>query len=497
MTDTTHFNDSIFHFALSQEREEAAGEGASSPVYADAAAGGMFDEILEDSKKYGIIQTVTASVSLIASTTIIWIIFRSRTRLSTTFHRLLFGLCIADIISSFAQSLSTSMVPNEINYYIWNARGNVHSCDAQGFLIVLGDVAASGYNCSLCLYYLSVVKYNKTDEYIRTKLEPCFHGLPIAVACIAAITGLAKQSFNSTLVNCFPATYSPPHCTGYEDGEIPEGFNIPCGRGSDVNYGFLIFFVLKTVVIGPSVIIVTMMMMYLEVRKIEKKLQKYGVGALRANLQSRQDEAEPAMSSSVLSRLIKLRDSHQNRSSRSNNSSRQSRTVLHRALSYAMANVATFIFPWIVLIRRIAGVEPGIFIWEKMALFLFPMQGFFNFLVFIYPRVAGERASKKDLSWCKAFANALTSRGGDGKKKAKSHLRNQHGGRKTSNLNQKRVPVEEEKTEVTRKTPLRPTRSASLGNYTVNHVVNIDESDNHQSPNENELALIHIGSEGE
>jgi hypothetical protein len=465
----------------------------------------MFDEILEDSKKYGIIQTVTASVSLIASTTIIWIIFRSRTRLSTTFHRLLFGLCIADIISSFAQSLSTSMVPNEINYYIWNARGNVHSCDAQGFLIVLGD--AWLYNCSLCFYYLSVVKYNKTDEYIRTKLEPLFHGLPIAAACIAAITGLATQSFNSTLVNCFPATYSPPHCTGYEDGDIPEGFNIPCGRGSDVNYGFLIFLVLKTVVIEPSVIIVTMTMMYLEVRKIEKKLQKYGVGALRANLQSRLDEAEPDFRSSVFSRLSrssvfsklrKSRESHQSISLRSNNSSRQSRTVLHRAISYAIANVATFIFPAIVLIRHIAGVDPGIYVWEKLALFLFPMQGFFNFLVFIYPGVAGQRASDKDISWCKAFTNALTSRGSDGKKKAKGRrcsLPKLNGDGKKSSLKQKRVSVEEEKSEIVMKTPLH--RSGSLGKYAVNHVVNIDERDNHQSPNENELALIHSkGQEG-
>jgi len=60
---------------------------------------------------------------------------------------------------------------------------------------------------------------------------------------------------------------------------------------------------------------------------------------------------------------------------------------------------------------------------------------------------------------------------------------------KASNLKQKRVPIKEEKSEVNIETPLR--HSASLGNYAVNHVVNIDGSDNNQSPNENELTLIH------
>ena len=37
--------------------------------------------------------------------------------------------------------------------------------------------------------------------------------------------------------------YDPPHCQGYEDGEIPNGFEIPCGRGRDgLEFAFHVIF---------------------------------------------------------------------------------------------------------------------------------------------------------------------------------------------------------------------------------------------------------------
>ena len=33
--------------------------------------------------------------------------------------------------------------------------------------------------------------------------------------------------------NCYAPVYEPPHCAGYSDGEVRDGFNIPCGQGRD------------------------------------------------------------------------------------------------------------------------------------------------------------------------------------------------------------------------------------------------------------------------
>ena len=122
----------------------------------------------------GIIYRITGSVSTIASMCLVVHILRSHHGLSTTYHRLVFGLSICDILSSFGFVLSSTMVPKEMNYLVPGAQGNSTTCTAQGFLFSIGSTAANLYNCSICFYYLSIIRYNKKDEYIRDKLEPCF-----------------------------------------------------------------------------------------------------------------------------------------------------------------------------------------------------------------------------------------------------------------------------------------------------------------------------------
>jgi hypothetical protein len=118
---------------------------------------------------YGIIIRISGSVSTIASTCLAVHILRSNHGLSTTYHRLVFGLCIGDIMSSFANVLSSTMVPKEMNYFVPGAQGNMTTCTAQGFLLGVGNFVANLYNCSICLYYLAIIRYNKKDENIRNK----------------------------------------------------------------------------------------------------------------------------------------------------------------------------------------------------------------------------------------------------------------------------------------------------------------------------------------
>ena len=65
------------------------------------------------------------------------------------------------------------------------------------------------------MYYLSVVKYKKKDEYIETKIEPFLHAaVPIALSMIGAITILAKKAFYPNMTYCFIG--ADPAC-GYLD----------------------------------------------------------------------------------------------------------------------------------------------------------------------------------------------------------------------------------------------------------------------------------------
>ena len=393
---------------------------------------------------------------------------RSHTGLSSTFHRLLFGLSIADILSSFWLMLSTLLSPTYTSGYIWNPRGNVHSCDTQGFFLFLGIMGAPLYNCSLCFYYLAVVKFNKKDAFIRKKLEPFFHAVPILVSVSGAIIILAKQSFNANGSYCW------------------------------INEKILFsIFAVGPFIIFPIVIVTTMVLMYREVIKIEKKLSKYGVGALRQNLgdnkkkDHQSDDANGASNNSTIQRVrgwwTNLRPFNKSsaRPTRSNNSRLQSRVILHKAILYSLAYLCTYIFPFVTSIQYWAGYQTSSTLKILTSTF-FPLQGFFNFLVFIHPKVTNTKRTKK-LSWFQSFVTALKSRGDKNKRGGRSQLRS--GGKKSKSKNktskntsavgaprlrqkQKKMtdsPQEEEKVEI--ESSLQTHSSTVVGSGTYSSVV--------------------------
>ncbi len=200
-------------------------------------------------------------------------------------------------MSSFSLGLSSTMVPKEMGYLMPGAAGNRSTCSVQGFLIGLGTCGASLYNCSICLYYLAIIKYNKKETYIREKLEPWFHVVTVVLPLVPCIMHSAVDSYSPLAGFCFVS--SPEisrevdlHCQGYEDGSnttnvetTPKGFTKPCGKYPWVDHP--IIYVVATAVnlcsvILPSLtIIVTMVMMYRSVAELEKKMKRYGVHSLR------------------------------------------------------------------------------------------------------------------------------------------------------------------------------------------------------------------------
>jgi hypothetical protein len=385
---------------------------------------------------YGIIIRISGSVSTIASTCLAVHILRSNHGLSTAYHRLVFGICIADILSSIAYALGSTMVPKEMNYLAPGAQGNTATCTAQGFLLAVGTFTANMYNCSICFYYLSIIRYNKKDEYIRNKLEPWFHGISIIIPLVVGIIPIAMKAYNSNFTLCFMVPNDAPHCVGYENGDTPEGFSIPCGRGdggenpilylvnSIVGFGSVLF-------ITPTVIIGTMMLMYRSVSKIEKNMRNYGVGALRLKARSgggnRGDTAGTTNNSTctndqhdgVMRRVKRLiicmipRCLHHHDqprpTSRSNRATSQKQAILHMATGYALA----WAFVWIPFIIGTSILHQS-HATAMLISFLSPLQGLFNFLVFMSPKVRNAKRpirGRKNLTWRQAFIKAYMSRG--------------------------------------------------------------------------------------
>ena len=265
------------------------------------------DARLRYSRIYAIVQTTSSSVSLVASITMLFMIFRSHQGLSTTSNRLLFGLCLADILSSSALSLSTMPIPNHYVFPIWNARGTITSCDVAGIVTFLGTSSAPLYNCSLCLYYLAVIKYNIPEDEIHSRLEKFFHSVSILFPIIGAVAIQLNEAFNPILTVCWIAP-SPFQCDFKKDEE--------CVRGENYLVYFILFSVLPVLIL-PCIICITMTKMYSTVRKNEKNMLQYSSQVWIDRINRRASENGLSIVQSTSKVLYNIRENNQNFESQS------------------------------------------------------------------------------------------------------------------------------------------------------------------------------------
>ena len=387
--------------------------------------------IYHQSKVFSIIRHVVGALSLISSIILICIILRSHIGLSSTFNRLLFGLCVSDVLSSVAHTISSAAGPKDLDYVVWNARGNAATCDASGFIHLLGMNLGLFYNASLCLNSLAIVRFKKKEKYIREKIEPFLHWIPIIYCITGSIILAAMKNFNQSQT-CLPNSYNPKHCIGYEDGVIPDGYTVPCGRGG--NTAVLALTIIHYPPLFGSIIVIvgSMFVMHRTVRKTEQAGLKYGKSTLR--LMKNQtptknsintgtfDDSKPTRShksdqnsdinrNTRTARRTSFSSLNNRERKKSKRKSSRSRAVLNKAFAYSMAWAATYTMSIVLYSMEQTQTNitfPVIVPYTATQ----PMQGILNFLIFIYPRVKSAKSSKKDnLTWPQALKKALTSRG--------------------------------------------------------------------------------------
>ena len=108
---------------------------------------------------------------------------------------------------------------------------------------------------------------------------------------------------------------------------------------------------------------------------------------------------------------------------------KQSRAVLNTALSYSIAFMLSYLLPVVISIRTLSNLKSGFGLSIAVRI-LFPLQGFFNFCVYLYPHITSAKRKHKSIGWFSAFLKALMSRGP--KRKVSRSLRS--GGRKRTAL---------------------------------------------------------------
>ncbi len=132
-----------------------------------------------------VVPMISGLASLISSTTINIMIFRSSKKLADPYRRLIFGISCFDILQSLSHTLSIfKSNPDELSS--WLALGNQTSCQVLGFFHFAGHNGSLFYNLSLNIFYLCLVKYNVKKDCYRHRIEPFLHGLPVAWSIISS-----------------------------------------------------------------------------------------------------------------------------------------------------------------------------------------------------------------------------------------------------------------------------------------------------------------------
>ena len=385
----------------------------------------------EQFKVVATIPMVTGSISVIGSAAIIFMIFRSTEKLKTTYHRILFGMSLLDIIFSIGCLLSTIPFPSDTPLPWGMLYGNTTTCTIQGMMLFSGSIGCTMYNCSLAMFYMLKIAFGIKDEQMKKRIEPFFHCLPLLYLISTNTFLLSKQSFNPLGAMCLITPY-PRGCNLNPD--------VPCTRGEHANEYFWNFAAWP--VIGMfGVIFLAMGRLYYAVRAQEIKMRKYqlsidtpdGVGSLRRRVELRrasnntipQPPSELSVTQKILMKFMPSYDPQGGRDSDTrevNGITRRTSTTAtgtslaqkrREAMIQCFLYVSAYFISYIFVIAHQLAIKSGKLIypfWVLSSIF-FPLQGFLNFVVFIRPRIMGYREADSELSFRQAFSRAILSTG--------------------------------------------------------------------------------------
>ena len=333
---------------------------------------GFYAEAERNTKIFSIAQMASSIISFLSSLLILVIIFRSHKKLTTTINRLLLGLSISDMISSFARAFVTLPSP-PTHELVWiDGIGNMALCRTQGALFTIGSTASPLYNCSICIYYLIEIKFTQ-NVTVMNRIERYLHAGPILISMIWCISLLAIDAMYPFFTHCFVSAY-PFLCENDWTTNCEEGIEY-----KDVPALFIILIFFQIVI--PVIIIGSMILIYREVAAQEVRMRRFSFTVRRS-------------SRAVLNRIA----------------------ARNRAIAYSAAYLLTafwfFVMTMITLISEITSIPR----WLSIVHYTFaPLQGFFNLTVFLQPRVSKywiihkrtARANDNNNNLMKVFSLAL------------------------------------------------------------------------------------------
>ena len=239
----------------------------------------------------------------------------------------MFFMSFWDSLSSLATALTTLPMPKDVIYdYSYGSFGNSQTCSIQAFTILFGTGLVLFSNILLNIYYLCTIRYSVSEAKFRKYAEFIF-------LLVTTPLSLAQPIYFANTDTLNPTPYDAYCLIGVYPYECLSNDDIECLRGDKDTFDLHQYVISISVLAQVIILIVTMLFI------------------LHTTWFSQHDE-----SSNV-------------------------KTIAIQAFMYLVACLLT----WVP--AAIFSMVPDNKAVDAFSTFFFPMQGFFNLLIFAYHKV--------------------------------------------------------------------------------------------------------------
>ena len=335
-----------------------------------------------------------------------------RSKSTPLYHRLILGISCFDIFNTTGYLLAPFFLPSSTQL-AW-AVGNRATCTTSGLMnqFVIGSYV---YFCALSLYYLGLVRYNLPEQTLHRCLEPTVHVLAIGLPLLQSVPAALLGTLNEGPLLGMCAQYPHPYeCYGglrndQENPDLP-----PCTRGENE-----IVAAIGNVMVGLTVIfcvtaVFATWLVWWSVRQQNQRNQRY-----------LHPHAEGSGSGGTSSSYLNTGSNHEPPplvSQQSTVQARRAKAVANQAICYTLS-VINLLF-WFGLGSALEGhywrqdedaadmvqrlrTDNGYFAFMLCMWFGFPLQGWYNWMIYLRPRLLRWKDSHPELSWYGAYQQVL------------------------------------------------------------------------------------------
>lgn len=363
------------------------------------------------------IQIITGFISFLASLIMAISIQRSITRSrSTPYRRLVYGLCLSDIVQSLSLISGPFATPTGTPGGIWS-KGTIASCNLNGFMLCAGYTAVTMYVLSLSVYYICRLHRKMSNERFRIKLERFIHRFIFLWHLVVNTALVLSGNFNAKLGGalCFVTEY-PARC------DMAPEINGQCQRGRHAKLLLTIFLFVPWCVclVGIVYCIIRLVQHAFVLSRVSLWHGKRSIMQTDDTMTCTGEESHP--NSGSWSSTTSRSDVNREKSVVESSGDRLVKLSLlykREMTTQAISFIGVFFFVYLMPnVRYVYYVRKIPFPFELMALysFCFPLGGLLNILVHTRPHIAELRRRRKRLglqtSWIQAFVRVLLS-GGD------------------------------------------------------------------------------------